>query len=183
MNKSIRALITAAAAITLFCGAATAQTVKVGAEVQLNKDQRNAVRMEVTKPVGPVNLSLELKSTLAKDGFSGKSELVGGVKYNSPIVFWGVTPFVKGELGLTTSAKNRSFVGLEVGGAGDLEGPYSWEAAYRVRDPVGGKNESRYRATVFYDVDDSTKVGGSLLVWDAKNVTTTGVGVDLIKKF
>lgn len=176
-------ILAAACLFALVASPAMAQTVKVGAEVQLNKDQRNAVKMEVSKPYGPVNLSLELKSTLAKDGFSGKSELVGGVKYNSPIVLWGVTPFVKGELGLTTSSKNRSFVGVEVGGAGALEGPYSWEAAYRFRDPVGAKSESRYRATLFYTLDESTKVGGSLLVWDAKNVTTTGVGVDLIKKF
>lgn len=183
MNKSIRALITSAAAIALLCGAAVAQTVTVGADVGLNKDQRNAVRMEVTKPVGPVIASLELRSTLAKDKLGGNSELVAGVRYNSPIVFWGVTPFAKGELGVSSSAKNHTFFGAEIGGFGELEGPYSWEAAYRFRDPKHGDNENRYRATVFYDLDAATKVGGSVLVWDTDNRSTTGVGVDFIKKF
>ena len=176
-------ILAAVAAIALLGAPAFAQTVTVGADAGLNKDQRNAVRMEVAKPVGPVTASLELRSVVAKDKLNGVSELTAGVRYNSPIVFWGVTPFAKGELGLSSSKKNHSFWGAEIGGFGELEGPYSWEAAYRFRDPKNGKNENRYRATVFYDLDAATKVGGSVLVWDTDNRSMTGVGVDFIKKF
>jgi hypothetical protein len=176
-------ILAAVAAMALLGAPVLAQTVTVGADVGLNKDQRNAVRMEVTKPVGPVIASLELRSTLAKDKLGGKSELTAGVRYNSPIVLWGVTPFAKGELGVSSSAKNRSFWGAEVGGFGELDGPYSWEAWYRYRDPSNDKSENRYRATVFYDLDAATKVGGSVLVWNTNHRTTTGVGVDFTKKF
>jgi hypothetical protein len=176
-------MLAAVAAMALLGAPAFAQTLTLGVEKETTKDQRAAVRMEVAKPMGPVIASLELKSTMAKDGVSGKSELVAGARYHSPIVFWGVTPFVKGELGVTTQGSNRSFVGVEVGAFGDLDGPYSWEAAYRVRDPSGGKNLDRIRGTVFYDIDDHLKLGGSIMVWDEKNVNTTGVGVDLVKTF
>lgn len=180
MNKLALAAV---AALALVCSPAVAQTVSVGAEMQTTKDQRGSVRMEVAKPMGPVLASLELRSTLAKDGLRGKSELVAGARYDSPIVLWGVTPFVKGELGVTTDSKNRNFWGAEVGAFGDLEGPYSWEAAYRFRDPSNDKDEDRYRATLFYSLTDDTKIGGSIMVWDEKNVSTTGVGVDITKKF
>ena len=176
-------MLAAVAALALIGTPALAQTVTVGGELEVSKEQRSSVRMEVAKPIGPVIASLELKSQLAKDNFGGKSELVAGARYNSPIVFWGVTPFVKGELGVTTEGKNRSFVGAEVGAFGEIDGPYSWELAYRVRDPVGGKNLDRLRGTLFYDVDDSLKIGGHFMVWDEKNVKTTGIGVDLTKSF
>lgn len=177
-------ILAAVAAIALMGAPAFAQTVKVGVEMETTKAQRSAVQMEVAKPWGPVVASLELRSTMAKGKHAGSSELVAGVRYNSPIVFWGVTPFVKGELGVTTRASNRSFVGAEVGAFGDLDGPYSWEVGYRLRDPSGSKSEDeRVRGTVFYDVDSNLKVGGSVMVWDVNGVSTTGAGVDLVKTF
>lgn len=176
-------MLAAVAALALIGTPAAAQTVTLGLEKEVSKAERDSVRMEVAKPVGPVIATLELKSQLAKDGVAGQSELVAGVRYDSPIVFWGVTPFVRGELGVTTQASNRSFVGAEVGAFGKIDETYSWEAAYRVRDPSGGKNLDRLRGTVFYTVNDQLKVGGSVFVWDEKNVKTTGVGVDLVRKF
>jgi hypothetical protein len=176
-------MLAAVAALALIGTPALAQTVTLGLEKEVSKEQRAAVRMEVAKPMGPVIASLELKSTMAKDDFGGKSELVAGARYHSPIVLWGVTPFVKGELGVTTEGSNRSFVGAEVGAFGKIDEQYSWEAAYRVRDPSGGKNLDRLRGTVFYTVNDQLKVGGSVMVWDEKNVKTTGFGVDLVRKF
>jgi hypothetical protein len=176
-------MLAAVAALALIGTPALAQTVTLGLEKEVSKAERDSVRMEVAKPIGPVTATLELKSQLAKDGIAGKSELVAGVRYDSPIVFWGVTPFVRGELGVTTEGSNRSFVGAEVGAFGEIDGPYSWEAAYRVRDPSGGKNLDRLRGTVFYTVNEQLKVGGSVMVWDEKNVKTTGFGVDLVRKF
>jgi len=176
-------ILSAVAAIALLGAPAFAQTVKLGAELEVTEDKRSSVLMEVSKPYGPVVASLELRSTLAKDNLRSSSDLTGGVRYDSPIVLWGATPFVKGELGVSTSAKNRNFWGAEVGAFGAFEGPYSWEAAYRFRDPSGGDDENRTRFTTFYSFDENLKVGGSVLVWETDGDKTIGFGVEAAKKF
>ena len=153
--------------------------IKIGAE---HRDERTAITMTVSNPVGPVMGSLSMKTNLPKGKARSDSELVAGGKYVLPVTVYGATPYVTGELGLASARKNNVIVGAEAGITGPISGNFSWDAAVRVRD-TGGDNSSRVRAGVIYKLDETLSLGADIIRWHEKHDTDTGFGLSVSKKF
>jgi len=180
----LKKLLLMATVAFLGVSSAMAQTATVGVEKELNKADRTAVVMTVTDDIGPVLASVELRSTLANAPKSaGETDLVLGARYEVPVAVYGISPFVKGEYGVTIANKQNYFWGVEAGVHGAINDDLTWEAAQRVREAFGEGTETRTRVTLSYDLNDNLKLGGSALLWRERGESSFGLGVDVTNKF
>ena len=178
--------IVAALAASLMASAAQAGSIKVEAENQLDRGDRNTVKIEAWEGIGNIGAGIEAKTYLAEGGQGAFTDLVGKVGYAMP-EFAGFVPVVKAELGVTTGAANNEFWGI----SGELQRKVTDKVTvgvgYRYRDSfkdgVTANEAKRAHASASYEFSKNYSLGATYYNYALTGKNIDSVAVALTKKF
>lgn len=178
--------IVAALAASLIGTAAHAGSIKVEAESQLNKAEREAVKVEVWEGLtGPVGVGFEVKTFLAEGTNASYTNLVGKIGYALPTIS-GFSPVIKAEAGVKTGVGNAEFWGVGAEVQRKLTDKVTATVGYRYRDGFGdeyGSNQQRAHVGVSYGLTKNSSVGATYYNYRKDSQNTDAVALSLTKKF